>query len=62
MDYHILSKTINKVINKEFEKFYQIILSNISHIPDDSWQCLEQEYRALVTNTTASMYFMVTNK
>ena len=29
LDYHVLSKTNDNVINTEFEKFYQSILSNI---------------------------------
>ena len=34
-------KTSNNVINTEFEKFYQRILSNISHIPDDQLAVLK---------------------
>ena len=39
--YHVPSKTDNNLINAEFEKFYQSILSNISHIPDDKLAVLK---------------------
>ena len=42
LDYHVSSKTKNNVINTEFEKFYQIILSNISHTFDDQVAVLKK--------------------
>ena len=60
LDYHIQSKTNNNVINTEFEKFNQSILSNISHIPEDQLAVLKT--RTLVTNTTTSMYLIDTKK
>ena len=45
LDYHVPSKTNNKVNNTEFEKFYHSILSNISHIPDDQLAVLKTRIR-----------------
>ena len=41
----ITSKANNNVINTEFEKFYQSILTNISHIPDDQLAVLKTRIR-----------------
>ena len=41
LDYHIPSQANNNVINTEFEKFYQSILSNFSHIFDDQLAVLK---------------------
>ena len=62
IDYHAPSKTNNNVINTEFQKFYQSILSNFSHVPDDQLAALKQEYGTLVTNTTRSVYLTDTDK
>ena len=41
LDHHVPSKTNNNAINTQFEKFYQRILYNISHIPDDQLAVLK---------------------
>ena len=41
LDYHVPSKTNKNVINTEFKKFDQSILSNISLIPDDQLAVLK---------------------
>ena len=45
LGYHVPSKTTNNVLNTEFEKFYQSILSNISHILDDQLAVLKTRIR-----------------
>ena len=45
LDYNVPLKTSNNVINTESETFYQSILSNISHIPDDQLAVLKTRIR-----------------
>ena len=45
LDQHIPNKTNKNKINSEFERFYQSLLRNISHIPDDKLTHLKTKLR-----------------
>ena len=58
LEQHIPVKLNKHTIKTEFEVFYQSLLKNISHIPENNISLIKTKLRSTYENTAALMYHM----